>query len=222
MLRRTNFVLVGIAFVLVCSCMGFNVYLSIKDRSEGWIPVTRKCFWTLLLPKPPLYALRISRIDRNTCVWGPVDDDKNRERVCTWGGSAPPRPRDSDEDGYQHFFMDLRNPGEYRSVAVIEVKFGEVVELNPRRMLHPGKPWQTTFDYGPIPPLSDITSAECDALWGKSETIYPSVRTYKLMAFNNPEDGDYYFLDTVFVCGYLQKYRVRSSATMGAVALKRH
>lgn len=64
------------------------------------------------------------------------------------------------------------------------------------------------------PTLSVMSSAKCDLLWGCSE-----IRTYKLKAFNDPEDADY-FLDTIFDNGYLKKYRVRSSATRGPLVLK--
>ncbi len=222
MLRPQNWVGIGIASVLICSCIGFNAGLAFKDRSEGWISVSRLWLWTWLVPRPPGFALRISSIERQSLPWGPLENSKSRdsELVCTWGRKAPPQPRDTDENGYQHFFMPLRNPGEFRSVAIIEVNSGEVVELNPRRTLHPGKPWQTTYDYGPIPPLSNLTSAQCELLWGSSETIYPGIRTYRLKAFNVPEDADY-FLDTTFEFGYLQKYRVRSSETKGKVVLKK-
>ncbi len=220
MLRRKNLVMVGIASVLVCSCMGLCTGQALKVRSEGWLSVRRPWLWTFGVSNPSSLALRTSRIDRRISFWGPAEEDKSCEGVCTWGRSAPPLPRDSDENGYQHFLLDLRNPGEFRSVAVIEINSSEVVELNPRRTLHPGKPWQTTFDYGPIPPLSELNSAECDQLWNSSETIYPGIRTYKLKAFNDPEDADY-FLDTVFKNGYLQKYRVRSSARKGLLALKK-
>ncbi len=219
MLRRKNLVVLGFASVLVSVYLGLNAGLALMDRSEGWIRVNRLCLWDWIVPKAPNFALMIARIDRRILFWGPLEDDKSPERVCTWGRSVPPQPRDSDENGLQHFFKDLRNPGDYRSVAVIEVKSSEVVELNPRRTLHPGKPWQTTFDYGPIPPLSVMSSAKCDLLWGCSETIYPGIRTYKLKAFNDPEDADY-FLDTIFDNGYLQKYRVRSSVTRGPLVLK--
>ncbi|GEM_PF-3565978 len=220
MFRRMNLLIAGIAAVLVCSYMGFFTGLVLKDRSEGWISVPPLCLWSWGMPKTNFFALRTSSIDTRISFWGPRIDNGIPETVCTWGRPAPPKPKDSDENGYQHFFMNLRNPGEFRSVAVIEINCGEVVELNPRRTLHPGKPWQTNYDYGPIPPLTVLTSAECDQLWGSSETIYPGVRTYKLKAFNDPEDADY-FLDTAFDNGHLKKYRIRSSATRSPLALKK-
>ncbi len=218
MFRRMNLVIAGIAALLVCSYMGFTTGLALKDRSAGWIRVNQLCLWDWLMPKAPSSSLMIAKIERHTNPWGPLRDERSPEG-CSWGRSAPPQPRDSDENGLQHFFQDLRNPGDYRSVAVIEVKSNEVVELNPRRTLHLGKPWQTTLDYGQIPHLSVMRSANCDLLWGSSENIYPGIRTYKLKAFNDPEGADY-FLDTIFDNGYLQKYRVRSSATRGPLVLK--
>lgn len=214
MLRRHNLLIAGILSAMLFTYAGLKCGDVLKDRSEGWISVQRMWLWTWCVPKAPSYALRIARIEQNILFWGPTDDVKTPEDLCSWGRQVLPKPRDSDEDGIDHFFMPLRNPGDFRSVAVIEVKSNKVIELNPRRTLHPGKPWQTTFDYGPIPNLSDLTALECEKLWGPSENIYPSVRTFKLKAFNDQEDNDF-FLDLSFEYGYLQKYRVRTSATKG-------
>jgi hypothetical protein len=218
MVRCTGLIIIGTAAVLFCSGLGLSILSNLNGDQKNWITVKQCWLWPLGKPRPTNFALRTASIEQNIDFWGPLERSTS-SNACTWGRSAPPRPIDADENGYRHFFMNLRNPEEFRSVAVIEVKANRVVELNPRRMLHPGKPWQTTYDYGPIPPLCDLTSAESEQLWTCSKYSSPGMRTYKLKAFNDTEDADY-FIDIVFENGHLQKYRVRSSATKGMLVLK--
>lgn len=218
MLERKHLATAGISAILLCAGLGFKAGQELSDRAEGWISV-RPCLWSLYVPKTTRFLLWNSNIVCQSSSCGPKADIGARNDVCTWGGQAPPRPSDADENGFQHFFLSLRNPGAFRTVAVLEINSNEVTELNPRRTLHPNQPWQSKFDYGFIPQLGDLTRAECDQLWSFSEPSCPGIRTYRLKAFNDPKNTEF-FLDACFRFDHLQKYRVRSSAKSGILVLK--
>jgi hypothetical protein len=93
----------------------------------------------------------------------------------------------------------LKRPGSKCCVAIVEVDAHKKVILNP-----PG------FDYGPIPPLHDITPSQADELWGSDsgKTVQGNIHTYKLTSYIEPHQAS---IDLVFEKNKLQKYRVTSS-----------
>ncbi|HIA55133.1 MAG TPA: hypothetical protein EYN91_24120 [Candidatus Melainabacteria bacterium] len=106
---------------------------------------------------------------------------------------------------FDYFY--LSKPKQQNIVAVLRVSKEREAVLNP-----------DGFEYGPIPPLSEMSISVADCLWGdKDENIDGNIksadgitieRTYYLVSDNQVFKD--FFIDIVFERGLCQKYQVRS------------
>jgi hypothetical protein len=88
----------------------------------------------------------------------------------------------------------LTRPGEVNCVGVLQWQpSGGTVKLNPEG-----------FNYGPIPPINQLSSKEAEILWGPSysQNAATSERSYKL--------ANDWILDLAFSEDRVRKYRLRS------------
>src|SRR5271170_3526434 len=98
-----------------------------------------------------------------------------------------------------HVWYELRTPKDNRLVAIVGVGENHQPVLNPRDLL---------YEYGPIPPLDQLTSAQAEELWGWGDgtVIIPatSTPTFKLIS----REKIPFELELSFVNDKLQKYKI--------------
>ncbi|HEY9784494.1 MAG TPA: hypothetical protein V6D17_03760 [Candidatus Obscuribacterales bacterium] len=93
----------------------------------------------------------------------------------------------------------LNRPGASNAVAILVVKPDGTPNLNP-----------DCFDYGPIPRLREITSAQAEQLWSVKPADQPKkdgIRTFDLRSY----EPNSFKLDVEFQNDHLRKFRVRTN-----------
>lgn len=112
------------------------------------------------------------------------------EVVCRLGAVAR-------DDSRTQSFVHLLRKKDRKVVAIVELRKDGTTGLNP-----------DGFNYGPIPPLIELTPTQADVLWGASLTPTTSERekTFELNTFA----GATYFIDLKFENNQVQEYRVRA------------
>lgn len=108
-----------------------------------------------------------------------------------------------------HYYA-LHRPHARNLVAIAKVEPDGSLSLNP-----------CGFDYGPIPPLENMTSNQADTLWGLSGTVCTETgpKTYKLIGQGDLRDQQF-FLDIDFENNKVQRYRIRKGIASDLVPWK--
>lgn len=126
-------------------------------------------------------------------------------------GIPPSGPKSA--SAYTERSIYLKRPNEKPCVAIILKNDDGTIELNPRVEFNteddPTSP--TGWNYGPIPPLDELTIEQAKELWSTKENNLideNGVCQYKLVSTTNEE----VILELIFIDSTLAKYRVQNKS----------
>lgn len=101
----------------------------------------------------------------------------------------------------------LKNPDDGRTVAILDQTHDGDIVLNPRYVIS-----HYRFEYGPIPPLEEMTVNIVDSLWGNrfTKSIASDRKIYGFSSNSSSrktKTADFW-IEVIFDGNYIRKYRI--------------